>query len=188
MQTYETIFITRPTLTEDEEKTTVEGMALIVTSGGGAFTANDRMGRRRLAYPILKQSDGVYTRFLYDSEPAVPKELERRCRLSDEVLRALTVRLEPNWAVAAKEKAVRDEETRIENERLEREKALEDERKAAEEAAAKAAQPEVEDEATTAPEENVEAAPAAETEPAAATAEVATPSEDVAEEKPRTED
>jgi len=187
VQTYETIFITRPTLTEDEEKTAVEGMAQIVTSGGGSFTANDRMGRRRLAYPILKQTDGVYIRFLYDSEPAVPKELERRCRLSDDVLRAMTVRLEPNWAVAAKEKAVRDEESRIENERLEREKALEEERKAAEEAAAKAALPDVEDEATAAPAEDAEAVPAAEAEPVAAAEEAATPAEDATEDTPRTE-
>jgi small subunit ribosomal protein S6 len=136
MQTYETIFITRPTLTEDEEKSTVEVLAQIVTGGGGTFAANDRMGRRRLAYPILKQTDGVYVRFLYDSGPEVPKELERRCRLSDDVLRAMTVRLEPNWAVAAKEQAVRDEEARVEAERAERERALEEERKAAEAAAA----------------------------------------------------
>jgi len=153
MQTYETIFITRPTLTEDEEKSTVESMLQIVTGGGGEVTANDRMGRRRLAYPILKQTDGVYVRFLYDSEPAVPKELERRMRLSDDVLRAMTIRLEPNWAAAAKVQAVRDEETRIENERLERERAAEAEieaaKKAEEEAAAAEATPEATPEAAT---------------------------------------
>ena len=133
MQTYETIFITKPTLTEDEEKSTVESMLQIVTGGGGEVVASDRMGRRRLAYPILKQTDGVYMRFLYDSAAAVPKELERRMRLSDEVLRAMTVRLEPNWAVAAKEQAVRDEAARIEAERLERERALEEAKQPAEE-------------------------------------------------------
>ena len=186
MQTYETILITRPTLTEEEEKTTVEGMAQIVTSGGGLFTANDRMGRRRLAYPILKQTDGVYIRFLYDAEATVPKELERRCRLSDDVLRALTVRLETNWAVAAKEKAVRDEEQRIENERLSREKAIEDERKAAEEAALKAAQPEAAEDEAAAPAEVAAAAPEASAEPQAPAEEPA-PTEVAAEETPRTE-
>ena len=211
MQTYETIFITRPTLTEEEEKATVETMAQIVTSGGGTFTANDRMGRRRLAYPILKQSDGVYIRFLYDSEAAVPKELERRCRLSDDVLRAMTVRLETNWAVASKEKAIRDEETRIENERIERENAVEAERKAAEEAAAKALLPDVEEEGKAPAEEGAEAEPATEAkaegavdadaaagsdaeaepkskpEPVAAAESAASPTEDATEEKPPTE-
>jgi small subunit ribosomal protein S6 len=85
-----------------------------VTDGGGAITVNERLGRRRLAYPIHKHSDGVYVRFLYDAEPAVPKELERRLRLSDKILRVLTVRLEPHWATAAKEQAVRDARARAE--------------------------------------------------------------------------
>ena len=112
MYTYETMFITLPTLTEEEERTVVGGFAQIVTDGGGQFTANERLGRRRLAYSIRRFDDGVYTRFLYDSEPDVPKELERRIRISDKVLRYLTVRLEPDWAVAAKEQAVRDAQAR----------------------------------------------------------------------------
>ena len=52
MDTYQTVFITVPNLTEDEERTVVDDLAKVVTTGGGAFTANDRMGRRRLAYPI----------------------------------------------------------------------------------------------------------------------------------------
>lgn len=114
MDTYETLFITVPTLTEDEERTVVDGLSQIVTDGGGAFTANERMGRRRLAYPIAKQQDGVYTRFLYDSDAAVPKELERRIRLSDHVLRSLTVRLEGKRADATKEQAIRDAQARVE--------------------------------------------------------------------------
>jgi small subunit ribosomal protein S6 len=116
VRTYETVFITQPTLTEDEERTAIDALAEIVSSSGGVFTANDRMGRRRLAYPIQKFEDGVYTRFLYDSEPAVPKELDRRLRISDKVIRHMTVRLEPDWAVAAKEQAVRDAQIRAETE------------------------------------------------------------------------
>ena len=135
MQTYETIFVASPTLTEDEEQETVDTFSQIVTDGGGSFAANERLGRRRLAYPIQKHNDGVYVRFLYDSESAVPKELERRMGLSDRVLRVLTVRMEPKWAAASKEQAVIDARARVEaaeREKLEREEA---ERKAAEEAA-----------------------------------------------------
>jgi small subunit ribosomal protein S6 len=116
LQTYETVFITLPTLTDDEERTAITGLAQIVTDGGGTLVTNDRMGRRRLAYPIKKFEDGVYTRLLYDSSTAVPKELERRLRISDKVLRHMTVRLEPDWAVAAKEQAVRDAQARAEAE------------------------------------------------------------------------
>ena len=141
MQTYETLFVTTPTLTEEEEQSIVEGLAQIVTDGGGLFAANERMGRRRLAYPIEKHNDGVYVRFLYDSDVDVPKELERRLRLSERILRVLTVRLEPKWAVAAKEQAVRDAQARVEaaeREKVEREEA---ERKALEEPVADSAEP-----------------------------------------------
>lgn len=114
MPTYETLFITSPILTEEEETSTVQALAQVVGDGGGVFAANDRMGRRRLAYPILKHQDGVYVRFLYDAEPAVPKELERRLRLSDRVLRSLTVHLEPDWAEEAKQQAIRDAQARVE--------------------------------------------------------------------------
>ena len=116
VRTYETVFITQPTLTEDDERAAIDAFAEVVSGGGGVFTANDRMGRRRLAYPIQKFEDGVYTRFLYDSEPTVPKELDRRLRINDKVIRHMTVCLEPDWAVAAKEQAVRDAQIRAETE------------------------------------------------------------------------
>jgi len=114
MLTYETLCVTTPTMTEDDERATVQTLSEIVTDGGGTMVANERMGRRRLAYPIQKHHDGVYVRFLYDSEASVPKELERRMRLSDKILRALTVRLEEKWAIASKEQAVRDAQARAE--------------------------------------------------------------------------
>jgi small subunit ribosomal protein S6 len=114
--TYETVFITVPNLTEDEEKAAVAGLTQVVSDGGGVLVATDRMGRRRMAYTIKKFEDGIYTRFLYDSSPAVPKELERRLRISDKVLRHMTIRLEPDWAVASKEQWARDEKARAEAE------------------------------------------------------------------------
>jgi small subunit ribosomal protein S6 len=113
--TYETLFITLPTLSEDEEQASVAPLAQIV-SERGVMVANERIGRRRLAYPIKKFEDGVYTRFLYDADEALPRELERRLRISDKVLRHMTIRLEEDWAVAAKEQALRDAEARVEAE------------------------------------------------------------------------
>jgi len=114
LPTYETLFITPPNLPEDEERATVDAMAQVVADGGGTMIANDRMGRRRLGYPIRKFEDGVYVRFLYDAESEVPKELERRIRLSDRVLRSLTVRLDREWAEAAKQEAVDEARRRVE--------------------------------------------------------------------------
>ena len=174
MPTYETLFITPPTLTDEEEKSAVETLATIVTDGGGTFTTNERMGRRRLAYPIRKFEDGVYTRFLYDSVVEVPHELERRIRLSDSVLRSLTVRLEPDWAEASKIQAVKDIERRAEMEAEAARQAEEEAQRAVEAAAAAAAAPAVAEtdteeapEGDAAPEAAAEAAPATEAAPAA---------------------
>jgi small subunit ribosomal protein S6 len=116
IRTYETVFITLPTLTDEEERAVVDALTAVVADGGGVFAANDRMGRRRLAYPIKKFEDGVYTRFLYDSDSGVPKELDRRLRISDKVIRLMTITMELDWAVASKEQAVRDAQARVEAE------------------------------------------------------------------------
>jgi small subunit ribosomal protein S6 len=158
--TYETVFITLPSLTEQEETDLVGSLAQIVTDDGGTMVANDRMGRRRLAYPIRKFEDGVYTRFLYDSSALVPKELDRRIRLSDKILRHLTVRLEPDWAVAAKEQAVRDAEAREEAAKAAAAAAAEAaEAEARREAEAAAASGEAPAEAAEGPEASQETAP-----------------------------
>jgi len=162
--TYETLFITPPTLSDEDEKSTVELLATIVTDGGGTFTTNERMGRRRLAYPIRKFEDGVYTRFLYDSVAEVPHEIERRIRLSENVLRSLTIRMEPDWAEASKIQAVKDIERRAEM-AAEAERQAEEEAKRAAEAAEAAALAPPED-AEEAPAEAADA-PAAEATPAA---------------------
>jgi len=132
--TYETIFITPPNLAEEDERAAVESLAQVVTTGGGKLVVQDRMGRRRLAYPINKFEDGVYVRFLYDAETGVPKELERRFRLSDNVLRYLTVHLDPEWAEYEKQEAVREARRRAEAEAAEAAR----QQAAREEAAAKA--------------------------------------------------
>ena len=182
MPTYETLFITPPTLSDDDERATVEGLATIVTDGGGAFTVNERMGRRRLAYPIRKFDDGVYTRFLYDSAIEVPKELERRIRLSENVLRSLTVRLEEDWAEASKIQAVKDAERRAEQEAEAARLAEEEAVRVAEAAALAAAAPPVpeaeeatDDAAADAPTEVAEPAHEAAAEPVSERAATETP-------------
>jgi small subunit ribosomal protein S6 len=132
MQTYETLFVTAPTLTDEDEQAVVDGLSRVVSDLGGVMVAHERLGRRRLAYPILKHNEGVYVRFLYDSEAAVPHELERRIRLSDKVLRSLTVRMDGNWATFSKEQAVRDAQARVEEAEREAREAEEHARRVAE--------------------------------------------------------
>ncbi len=112
MRTYETVIVTVPTLSEDEERGLIAAFEQVIRERGGEIHATDRMGRRKLAYPIRKLEEGSYTRLLYDAGSEVPRELERRIRIHEHVLRHLTVRLERDWAAAAKEEARRDAQAR----------------------------------------------------------------------------
>jgi small subunit ribosomal protein S6 len=139
LTTYETIIITTPELPEDDEKALIESMISIVTERDGKLHINDRMGRRRMAYPIQKLDDGIYTRLLYESGSDAPQEMERRLRISDKVLRVMTVRLEKEWADDARKGAVQLIADREEAARRAIEEAEEAARKAEEAAAAAAA-------------------------------------------------
>ena len=145
MKTYESIIITTPEMPEADEKVLVDGMVSIIAEREGTLHINDRLGRRRLAYPIKKSEDGVYTRLLYDSGSDAPQEMERRLRLSDKVLRVMTVALEKVWAEDAKKEAVRIIEEKAENARREIEDAKRAEEEAIAAAAAAAAAPAVEE-------------------------------------------
>ena len=141
MATYETIFITSPTLPDDDHREAATLVSQIITEGGGNIIAEDPIGRRRLAYPIRKHEDGHYMRFLYEAGTEIPKEVERRNRLSDKVIRSLTIRLDKHESVRAREQAVVDAQRRVEEEARAAEEAAKaaEEAKAAEAAAAAAA-------------------------------------------------
>lgn len=176
MKTYESIIITTPELPEAEEQALMDGMVAIISDRDGKLHINDRLGRRRLAYPIKKSEDGVYTRLLYDSESDAPQEMERRLHLSDKVLRVMTVSLEKQWAVDAREHAVRLIEERAENAR----RLVEEAKLKAEEEAAAAAAPPAEEETETA----TEAAEVAETVEVVEVGEVAEVEEESKEDAP----
>ena len=92
MQTYETLFITSPELAEDQERSAVETLAKIVTDGGGSMVANERMGRRRLAYPIRKIQEGYYYFIHGQFSASVLPELERTIKLNEDILRHMVIR------------------------------------------------------------------------------------------------
>lgn len=139
MPTYETIFITRPNLTDEDEGAVVSTVEGLISEGGGSIVYQDRMGRRRLAYPIQKFEDGTYYRFLYEAATTIPQEIERRNRLSDRVMRSMTVRLDKHESVRAREQAVLDAQRREEDARKAAERAEQEAQEAAAAAAAEAA-------------------------------------------------
>lgn len=91
MPSYETLCIFHPELPDTRVKELTTWMQTIVENGKGTVLKVDPWGMRELSYPIKKQRRGYYVRLEYDSEPAALNELERNLRLSEDVLRFLSV-------------------------------------------------------------------------------------------------
>ena len=104
---YEVIFIVDPGTQEDEVTRLTENLRTIVTDQGGNVTRNEVLGRRQLAYRIGHSNEGVYVIFEIEGTGREIAELERRMRVSDQVLRYLTVRVDEDRQRAEKLKARR---------------------------------------------------------------------------------
>ena len=93
MTKYEVMFIIDPTLEDAEKQATIEMVKEVIAADGEVGEVNE-MGMRRLAYPILKKDDGYYVVVEFAGNPTLPKELDRRLRISDNVMRHIIVNLE----------------------------------------------------------------------------------------------
>ena len=93
MHRYETLFIVHPELPEAQVRETVDRIRRLIEGMGGEVTELQDWGMRDLAYPIRKQPRGIYTLVQYAARPEVVKELERAMKLSDEILRFVSVRM-----------------------------------------------------------------------------------------------
>jgi small subunit ribosomal protein S6 len=101
------MFIVRPDLAEEDVDKLIAGFTTTVTSGGGTVKATEKMGRRKLAYLVKKFNDGNYVLMTLDANGAVVAELERRLRVSEPVIKFLTVRMDEEEKRLAKVKAIR---------------------------------------------------------------------------------
>jgi small subunit ribosomal protein S6 len=88
---YETTFILEPGLDEARVNEEVERVSQWVKDLGGEVLEVQRWGKRRLAYEIGKRRDGIYTLVLHQGQGPQVKEIERRLRLNESVMRVLTV-------------------------------------------------------------------------------------------------
>ena len=107
MRVYEVLFIVAPNIEESDIETLVTQLSDVATNQGARVAKIDRMGRRRLAYPIGKFNDGHYVVFTIEGTGAEIAELERRMRVTDAVIRYLTVRIDEDLKRAAKFRARR---------------------------------------------------------------------------------
>ena len=91
MTKYETTFILEPGLEETRVNEEVEKVTGWIKDLQGEVLEVQRWGKRRLAYEIHKKRDGIYTMVLYQGGGPLVREIERRLRLNESVMRTLTV-------------------------------------------------------------------------------------------------
>lgn len=110
MRLYETAFLIAPNLSDEEIEKLILQMSEVVTKKKGKMVNLDKWGKRKLAYPINKFDDAFYFFFLYEGDPAIPTELERRFKQTETIIRYMTVKVEPGENIRKKKKTSKGKE------------------------------------------------------------------------------
>ena len=107
MNNYETLFVIKPTLTDEETTAQIAKVTAILERESAEILAIDNMGMRKLAYPVQKNERGVYTIIYFKAAGTIVNELERNLKFNEEVIKYLTVRYSNAKEVAQFEKLVK---------------------------------------------------------------------------------
>lgn len=108
MRSYEELFIIRPDAPEEAIDAYIEQLTGLITSSGGTVEKVDKWGVRKLAYRVEKRSEGFYVLIVFAAGPALVKELERRLRVSDLVIKFITVRVDERMKKIEKRRKARE--------------------------------------------------------------------------------
>ncbi len=112
-RTYEVMYIVRPDVEEADLDKLIEGFTAVVTNGGGEVSQTEKLGRRRLAYVVRKFQDGQYVLMHISADGPLVAELERRLRVTEQVIKFITVRTDEENKRLAKIKAHRDSRVKV---------------------------------------------------------------------------
>ena len=93
-RTYELMFIVRPDMAEEDQDKLISTLETAVTSSGGQLKNVEKMGKRRLAYTVRRFHDGIYILLTVEGSGGLVHELERRLRVTEPVIKFLTVRID----------------------------------------------------------------------------------------------
>ena len=107
-RTYELMFIVRPDMPEEDQEKLISTLESAVNASGGAIKKVERMGKRRLAYTVRRFFEGVYLLLTIEGSGGLVHELERRLRVSEPVIKFLTVRVDEEQKRLEKIKKLRD--------------------------------------------------------------------------------
>lgn len=112
-RTYELMFIVRPDMPEEEQDKLISTLETAVTSSGGQMKNVERMGKRHLAYSVRRFRDGIYVLLTVEGSGGLIHELERRLRVTEPVIKFLTVRIDEEQKRLDKIKAIRDARRKV---------------------------------------------------------------------------
>jgi small subunit ribosomal protein S6 len=107
MRKYELLFIVRPDAPEEDLDKLIAQMEGVVSGSGGKVEKTEKMGRRRLAYRVAGFQAGHYVLFVMEGDGGTIKEFERRLRVTDSVIKYMTVRVDEGLKRYEKQKAIR---------------------------------------------------------------------------------
>ena len=107
MRVYEELFIVKPDAPEEEVDGFVTQIKDLIASGKGTVEKADKWGVRKLAYRIQKYKEGIYILVQFSAPSDLVKEVERRMRVTDLVIKFITVRIDEEEKRLAKVKALR---------------------------------------------------------------------------------
>jgi small subunit ribosomal protein S6 len=109
MRIYEELFIIKPDAPEEEVEAYLSQIRDLITSGGGKIEKEEKWGVRKLAYRIMKYTEGAYILLEFHAGPAVVAEIERRMRVTDLVMKFITVRLDQRMKKIQKRRKHREQ-------------------------------------------------------------------------------
>jgi small subunit ribosomal protein S6 len=104
MNFYETLFVVKPTLTEEEITAQINKIKDVLTKENAELIAEDVMGMRKLAYPVDKHLRGYYTVLYYKAEGASIAEIERNLKINESIIKFLSVKYSKKKEIAQFEK------------------------------------------------------------------------------------
>jgi small subunit ribosomal protein S6 len=115
MNSYETVFILTPVLSDAQMKEAVDKFKDFLVADGSEIVHEENWGMRKLAYPIKKKSTGFYTLIEFRALPAIVAKLETQFRRDERIIRFLTFRQDKNFETYAAKRRSKSKETVKEN-------------------------------------------------------------------------
>jgi small subunit ribosomal protein S6 len=112
-RTYELMFIVRPDMVEEDQDKLISTLETAVTSSGGAVKSVEKMGKRRLAYTVRRFHDGLFILLTFEGSGGLVHELERRLRVTEPVIKFLSVRVDEEQKRLDKIKAIKDAKKKV---------------------------------------------------------------------------